>query len=49
MLQTFPVDYSFAPEGEKVVLKNIARHIGNAVPPRLGEIVGLSIIEHYAK
>lgn len=49
MLQTFPVDYSFVPEGEKVVLKNIARHIGNAVPPRLGEIVGLSIIEHYAK
>ena len=49
MLQTFPIDYSFIPEGEKVVLKNIARHIGNAVPPRLGEIVGLSIIEHYAK
>ncbi|MBW9213138.1 MULTISPECIES: DNA cytosine methyltransferase [Terrabacteria group] len=49
MLQTFPVDYSFVPEGEKIVLKNIARHIGNAVPPRLGEIVGLSIIEHYAK
>lgn len=49
LLQTFPVDYSFIPEGEKVVLKNIARHIGNAVPPRLGEIVGLSIIEHYAK
>ena len=49
MLQTFPVDYSFVPEGEKAVLKNIARHIGNAVPPRLGEIVGLSIIEHYAK
>lgn len=49
MLQTFPVNYSFVPEGEKIVLKNIARHIGNAVPPRLGEIVGLSIIEHYAK
>lgn len=49
MLQTFPIEYSFIPEGEKVVLKNIARHIGNAVPPRLGEIVGLSIIEHYAK
>lgn len=49
LLQTFPVDYFFIPEGEKVVLKNIARHIGNAVPPRLGEIVGLSIIEHYAK
>ena len=49
MLQTFPVNYSFVSEGEGVVLKNIARHIGNAVPPRLGEIIGLSIIEHCVK
>lgn len=49
MLQTFPVSYSFVPEGENVCLKKIARHIGNAVPPRLGEIIGLSIIEHYIK
>ena len=47
MLQTFPVNYSFVREGEKVVLKNIARHIGNAVPPRLGEVIGESIIKHY--
>lgn len=46
MIQTFPENYSFVPQGETVVLKNVARHIGNAVPPRLGEIIGLSIKEH---
>jgi DNA (cytosine-5)-methyltransferase 1 len=27
-------------------VRNVARHIGNAVPPRLGEVIGISIIEH---
>ena len=49
MLQTFPQNYSFVPEGEVVSIKKVARHIGNAVPPRLGEIIGLSIIAHYNK
>lgn len=49
MLQTFPQNYSFVPQGEEVILKNVARHIGNAVPPRLGEIIGLSIKEHCKK
>ena len=46
MIQTFPENYSFVPQGEPVILKNVARHIGNAVPPRLGEIIGLSIKAH---
>lgn len=49
MIQSFPQNYSFVPQGENVILKNVARHIGNAVPPRLGEIIGLSIIEHCKK
>lgn len=49
MIQTFPRDYSFVPPGETVILKNVARHIGNAVPPRLGEIIGISIKEHCEK
>ena len=49
MIQTFPENYSFVPQGDTVILKNVARHIGNAVPPRLGEIIGLSIIEHCKK
>ena len=47
ILQTFPPNDSFVPIGEDVVIKNVAKHIGNAVPPRLGEVVGLSIIEHF--
>ena len=47
MLQTFPKDYSFVPDGAEVSLKKVARHIGNAVPPRLGEVIGLSIKKHF--
>lgn len=49
ILQTFPINYSFIKNGEKIILQNIARHIGNAVPPRLGEIIGLSIRASYEK
>lgn len=49
MLQTFPQSYSFVRQGENVSMKSIARHIGNAVPPRLGEVIGMSIIEHCKK
>jgi DNA (cytosine-5)-methyltransferase 1 len=46
MLQTFPRDYQFVPENEEVVTKIIAKHIGNAVPPRLGLIIGQSIMNN---
>ncbi len=46
ILQTFPDDYSFCADGEKVVIKNIARHVGNAVPVKLGEVIGISIQRH---
>lgn len=49
ILQTFPINYSFIKNGEKIILQNIARHIGNAVPPKLGEIIGLSIRAGYEK
>lgn len=45
LLQSFPADYQFIEEDDELILKNIARHIGNAVPPRLGEIIGESILE----
>lgn len=43
LLQTFPVDYMFA--GNKV---EVARQIGNAVPPLLAEAIGKQIL-HYHK
>lgn len=42
LLQTFPSDFIFS--GTKV---EIARQIGNAVPPKLAEIIGKQIITHY--
>jgi len=46
LLQTFPKSYKFIPSGEEVLIRPIARHIGNAVPVKLGEIIGKSIIKH---
>jgi len=46
MLQTFPRDYAFAPRGGSVEIKTIGRLIGNAVPVRLGRVVGRSIKLH---
>ncbi len=46
ILQSFPDDYQFAANNESLVAKNVAKHIGNAVPPRLGEVIGISIKKH---
>lgn len=40
VLQTFPRDYQFVPEGGDVRFNKIGRWIGNAVPPRLGRRIG---------
>lgn len=44
-LQSFPDDYKFMPP-EQITFKAVGRMIGNAVPVRLGEIIGLSIQLH---
>ena len=44
LLQTFPIDFEFT--GNKV---DIARQIGNAVPPVMAECIGKSIIDSYEK
>lgn len=49
ILQSFPPDYQFVPQGEVIQIRKIARHIGNAVPPRLGEIIGQSIMSSLPK
>lgn len=45
LLQTFPKEYKFI-ENDEYSLKIIGRHIGNAVPVDLGEIIGKSIQKH---
>ncbi len=46
LLQTFPRDYDFINPNVSFCFRDIARHIGNAVPVRLGEVIGESIILH---
>ena len=46
MLQTFPRKYKFWDRKTPFSFKKIGVYIGNAVPVRLGEIIGRSIIRH---
>ena len=46
LLQTFPPDYSFVPEGSDVRISTVAAMIGNAVPVKLGKAIGSSIRAH---
>ena len=46
ILQTFPADYAFVPEGAAAPIAPLARLIGNAVPVKLAEVIGRSIVNH---
>jgi DNA (cytosine-5)-methyltransferase 1 len=48
LLQTFPRDYIFANPTQKVPItyQRVGRYIGNAVPVKLGEIIGSTILDH---
>ena len=46
LIQTFPQEYKFFADEENVSIVKASRYIGNAVPPRLGEIIAESIIQH---
>lgn len=49
LLQTFPRSYKFLRPGERLSFSGMGRLIGNAVPVRLGEVVGESFREHLRK
>jgi DNA (cytosine-5)-methyltransferase 1 len=46
IFQGFPIDYKFIQDGEPISKGKIGKMIGNAVPVKLGEVIGKSIIEH---
>ncbi|MHB9068767.1 MAG: DNA cytosine methyltransferase [Sedimentisphaerales bacterium] len=46
ILQSFPKSYKFVRNGEPIHRKTIGRLIGNAVPVKLGEVIGKSIVNH---
>jgi DNA (cytosine-5)-methyltransferase 1 len=49
ILQSFPADFDFVASEKRVSGMYLARQIGNAVPPKLGEAVARSIKEHLAR
>ncbi len=44
LLQSFPPNYDFLPPEEPVLMKEVGRWIGNAVPVRLAEAIGKLIL-----
>lgn len=46
ILQSFPKDYKFLPEGQDAQFTVLGRLIGNAVPVKLGQAIGKSILNH---
>lgn len=46
LFQTFPENYLFVEPGREIVTKQVAKFIGNAVPVRLGSVIGKSIKQH---
>ena len=46
LFQTFPTTYKFFSNEQEVSLTKASRYIGNAVPPRLGEVIAESIKKH---
>ncbi len=49
ILQSFPRSYKFTRPGEPIYHKIVGRLIGNAVPVKLGEAIGKSIMRHIAR
>lgn len=49
LLQSFPYTYQFVEPGQPYNMGTVARHIGNAVPPKLGEAIAKSIELHINK
>ena len=48
LLQTFPPGYSFHRPGRRPGFSEVGRWIGNAVPVRLGEAIGRTLVAHAA-
>lgn len=46
LLQTFPKYYKFFEYKSEITVETLSRHIGNAVPVRLGKVIAKSIKKH---
>lgn len=48
IFQSFPTDYQFSANDQRISIRDVGRMIGNAVPVRLGEVIGMSLNQHIA-
>lgn len=48
LIQTFPKSYKFVEDENKIIINDVARFIGNAVPVKLGQVIAKSIRSHLA-
>lgn len=48
ILQSFPTNFKFIPDGQKISFRAIGMMIGNAVPPKLAKSLGHEILAHAA-
>lgn len=46
ILQSFPIDFKFAPSGGRINFRRLGKLIGNAVPPELARAIGEAIVQH---
>lgn len=46
ILQSFPKKYAFVAPGQPYSINAIGKMIGNAVPVRVGKVIGMSILKH---
>ena len=49
IFQTFPENYQFVDPDKTIAINHVAKFIGNAVPVRIGSVIGKSIKEHVNK
>jgi len=49
LLQTFPETYKFIQCDEALQMTVVGKMIGNAVPPRLGEVIGNTFLHHLSE
>lgn len=49
MIQSFPKNYAFIPEGASTNFSSLGRLIGNAVPVLLGEFIGEIFVKHVSE
>ncbi|MDQ7251289.1 DNA cytosine methyltransferase [Dongia sedimenti] len=49
IIQSFPRRYAFVKKGDPISMKSLGRLIGNAVPVKLGKLIGATLVDHASR